>query len=133
MPQHPPLFALPHPTSFPCSILPLITKPQIHNITWTGIPATDLRRVSAFYSAVFDWTSTAFPEPGPNEEPEFMLFNHGTTHGGFTKVAPEDHITAAKHPDNAAKEDMSVTVTISVENIEKTVALIEENGGAVYQ
>jgi predicted enzyme related to lactoylglutathione lyase len=49
------------------------------------------------------------------------------------KVAPENHLTPAKHPDNVAKEKKTINVAITVESIEDSLAAIEKNGGAVYQ
>jgi predicted enzyme related to lactoylglutathione lyase len=106
---------------------------KIGSITWIEIPAVDIQRVQKFYGAIFNWTFTPHPPPEPGCEPSYVLFSKGTTHGGFAKLAPQNHLSPAKHPDNAAKEKRAVTVTISVESVDDTLKVIERAGGKVYQ
>lgn len=66
-----------------------------------------------------------------NGETCFVMFNKGPTNGGFVKVAPENFLSAALHPDNA-KEKLSVRNTITVGSVDEALKKVEEAGGALY-
>lgn len=65
-------------------------------------------------------------------ERNYVLFNKGTTHGGFCQVSEDCHASPAKHPSNG-KGKMSVCVTITVDDIDEAFKLIEKAGGEVYK
>ncbi|KAH7393146.1 hypothetical protein BKA64DRAFT_675407 [Cadophora sp. MPI-SDFR-AT-0126] len=108
-------------------------RPVTGSITWTEIPATDMSRVQKFYSDVFGWTYDGMsPMLDENGSPTFVMFNKGTTNGGFVKVQPEDLLTASLHPDNDGKKKLSVRNTISVDSVDDSLGKIEEAGGKLY-
>ncbi|KAE9374647.1 hypothetical protein N431DRAFT_481816 [Stipitochalara longipes BDJ] len=96
-------------------------------ITWTEIPCTDLSRVQTFYSTVFGWTIN----PSPN--PEVSIFSKGLTNGSFVKLAPENLLSPAIHPDNSDQERIALRVTINVESVDEKLKEIEKAGGSLYQ
>ena len=90
-----------------------------------------------FYKDVFGWeyipSSSTCPETGEKiTEPNFMMFKKGNCHGSFRKVGPLDHLSPSTHPDNADKQKVSVTVTITTDNMEETMKAVEEAGGSIY-
>ncbi|KAH7321483.1 hypothetical protein BKA65DRAFT_81983 [Rhexocercosporidium sp. MPI-PUGE-AT-0058] len=103
------------------------------SITWTEIPATDMSRVQKFYAEVFGWTYDGMaPILDANGSPRFVMFNKGSTNGGFVKVEPEDFLSAALHPQNGEKRKLSVRNTITVENVDESLKRVEEAGGEAY-
>lgn len=90
--------------------------------------------MQTFYSTVFDWTTSPFgAATDPTSEPCIAMFNHKATRGCFIKLAPENLLSPAKHPDNPEKGRIAVRVTISVESIDEKLNRVEEAGGKVYQ
>ncbi len=67
-----------------------------------------------------------------NGETCFVMFNKGPTNGGFVKVAPNNILSAALHPDNANKEKLCVRNTITVDSVDDAVKRVQEAGGALY-
>ncbi|KAH6715237.1 hypothetical protein DL95DRAFT_382551 [Leptodontidium sp. 2 PMI_412] len=105
------------------------------SITWTEIPATDMVRVQKFYSEVFGWTYDGMPPMlDADGTPHFVMFNKGRTNGGFVRVAPEDFLSAALHPQNGdgGKKKLSVRNTITVDSVDETMKKVEEAGGELY-
>ncbi|PVH85434.1 hypothetical protein DL98DRAFT_583530 [Cadophora sp. DSE1049] len=108
-------------------------RPIPGSITWTEIPATDMSRVQKFYSDVFGWTYVGMPPMlDANGEPTFVMYNKGTTNGGFVKVEPEDLLSAALHPGNDEKKKLSVRNTITVDSVDESLKKVEEAGGKLY-
>lgn len=66
--------------------------------------------------------------------PHFVMFNKGRTNGGFVRVAPEDFLSAALHPQNGdgGKKKLSVRNTITVDSVDETMKKVEEAGGELY-
>jgi len=95
-------------------------------IIWNEIPCLDLERVQTFYSTVFGWTSN------PSGNPDVSLFNKESTNGSFVKLAPENLLSPATHPDNPSKERLAVRITINVDSIDEALKEIEKAGGASY-
>jgi len=74
------------------------------------------------------------PDTGkPLDEPLAVLFTKGPAHGSFVKVAAEDHLSPATHPQNVAKSKISVRVTMTVESIDETMELVQKAGGEPYK
>jgi len=99
-----------------------------------------IERAKNFYAEVFGWVYD--PQPYDNicpktgerlAEPRMLMFSKGPSFRGmFTKVEPDDHLSAAKHPDNAEKLKMSVRNTFSVVGVDVYLSKIEKAGGAMY-
>ncbi|KAG4428787.1 hypothetical protein IFR05_015727 [Cadophora sp. M221] len=68
--------------------------------------------------------------------PNFVMFNKGRMNGGFVRVAPEDFLSAALHPENSeegkGKKKLSVRNTITVDSVDETMKKVEEAGGELY-
>jgi len=107
---------------------------QLNTITWTEIPCTDLTRVQTFYNTVFGWNVTPFPAQDADtaNEPCVAMFNKGAMHGCFVKLAPENLLSPATHPDNEKKERASVRVTITVGSVDEMLEKVKEAGGDIY-
>jgi len=68
----------------------------------------------------------------PAPEPQVVMFMKGPMHGSLVKVEPDNHISAAKHPDNAEKKKTSVTVTIATNSVDDALQAVEKAGGKIY-
>jgi hypothetical protein len=60
------------------------------------------------------------------------LFSHGSTHGSFVKILPENLLSPALHSNNPDKARVAVRVTISVESVDESLEKIEKAGGKLY-
>jgi len=105
------------------------TMPAPGTITWVEIPAIDLTRVQTFYNTVFGWNTTT-PEAMPDHG--VLLFTHGSTHGSFVKVSPENFLSPALHPNNPDKARLAVRVTMLVESVDESLEKVEKAGGKLY-
>jgi uncharacterized protein len=90
-----------------------------------------------FYKDVFGWEYlmpySTCPETGEkNTEPDYYGFKKGNCHGSFKKVESGHHLSPGLHPDNADKQKIAVTVTITTDNMDESVKAIENAGGSVY-
>jgi hypothetical protein len=90
-----------------------------------------------FYRDAFGWEyitqPSTCPETGEKKpEPQFMMFKKGNSHGSFKKVGPPHHLSPATHPDNADKQKVTVTVTITTDNMEEAMKAVEKAGGSLY-
>jgi uncharacterized protein len=90
-----------------------------------------------FYTDVFGWEyitpPSTCPETGEkNTQPDFMMFKKDKSHGSFRKVEHLHHLSPAMHPDNADKQKVAVTVTITTDNMEETLKAVENAGGSLY-
>ncbi len=77
-------------------------------IEWIVIPAQYLQKTKEFYSNAFGWKVTTYTD-------DFWLFDADTIHGGFD-------------PSLKSYED-GIRFSITVNDINKTLAKIEESGG----
>jgi len=110
---------------------------MLNMISWTEIPVQDVSRAQAFYKSIFSWDFSSLEQDCPDtdkkpEEPSFVMFSKGTCHGSLVKVAPENLLSPAKHPENPDKGRIAVRVTITVLNVDETMKAVEEAGGALY-
>jgi predicted enzyme related to lactoylglutathione lyase len=96
-----------------------------------------MQRAMKFYKDAFGWEyimpQATCPETGEKiVEPDFYMFQKGNCHGSFRKVDSFNHISPSLHPDNADKQKIAVTVTITTDNMEESLKAVEEAGGSVY-
>jgi predicted enzyme related to lactoylglutathione lyase len=86
-----------------------------------------------FYKDAFGWEYITQPSTCPeNTQPQFMMFQKGKTHGSFKRVEQLHHLSPAMHPDNADKQKVTITVTITTDNMEESMKAVENAGGSVY-
>lgn len=76
--------------------------------------------------------STCHETGKKNTKPDYYMFQKGSCHGSFKEVESSHHISPAMHPDNADKQKLAVTVTITTDNMEESVEAIEKAGGSVF-
>jgi uncharacterized protein len=84
--------------------------PAYNTVTWWEIPVQDLEKARPFYSAVFGWTFQSFGEGYDG------IFADGAMIGGLSQ-SEEDVVDG-------------IRIYVNVEDIEATLAKVEENGGA---
>src|SRR5262245_30663692 len=85
------------------------------NLIWFEIPADNIDRAKAFYSALFGWKIGAFQ--GMKD------YWHIDTGGGDD--TPDGGLMARRHP------GQSMTSYINVESLTKSVAKVEKLGGKI--
>lgn len=86
------------------------------------IPADDIKRAKKFYEMTFGWKVTEMPEfdytmvNTANTDEKGMLHEMGVINGGMMKRSPKVR---------------SPVITISVDDIDKSLKEVEKNGGQV--
>ncbi len=87
------------------------------NLVWFEIPADDLARARKFYSSLFGWNISPFPNLPVGE------YEHIDT--GGPDASPDGGLMKRMHPEQA------ITTYFSVPSVAKAVAKIEKLGGSV--
>ncbi|KAH8659951.1 Glyoxalase/Bleomycin resistance protein/Dihydroxybiphenyl dioxygenase [Xylariales sp. PMI_506] len=99
-------------------------QPKYGAPCWMGIPATDVKRASDFYAAVFNWEFTPPSDEHPTEEVQMFTFRPDVElSGGFLKTPNEQGLLKPGRS--------GVWMSWLVEDLDTTAALVEKAGGKV--
>jgi predicted enzyme related to lactoylglutathione lyase len=98
------------------------------------VPCTDPERAFAFYKNVFGWETAPGGEsamPGYMEGVDSVhMFRKGNLYGAFVKMSSPDGVAAVADKTNTAKT--ASLASLRVQDIDKTTADVEKNGGKVH-
>jgi len=111
-----------------------LTYWQPGTICWYEVPCTDPDRAFAFYKNVFAWEAAPGAEdamPGYMEGVESVhMFRKGNLYGAFVKMSTPEGVAAVADSTNIAK--IPILASLKVEDVDKTTADVEKNGGKVH-